>query len=213
MGISRIVAVPTRPLQRIPPHAVRRDVLSVDEHAALLAWTLANEAALEPAQVSGARIDPSVRNARHYVGDAPWKPVISERIGTLMPGLIEELGMIPFAIHGYEIELVAYPDGGFINGHVDTATRATRHAFDRVLSAVYYFHREPKPYEGGALRLMPARMPPPDAPRHIDIAPIQNGVVAFPSWAPHEVLRVSSPSGDYADSRFAVNCWALKPRE
>lgn len=207
------MAVPTRPLQRIPPHAVRRDVLTADEHASLLGWALANESALQPAMVSGFRTDPNVRNARHFVGDAPWKPVIAERMGALMPGLIEELAMVPFAIHGFEIELVVYPDGGFINGHVDTATRATRHKHDRVLSAVYYFHREPKPYSGGELRLRPARVPPPDAPQHIDITPIQNGVVAFPSWAPHEVLRVSSPSGEYGDSRFAVNCWALKARQ
>ena len=199
-----------RPLQRIPPHAVRRDVLTRGEHEALLAWALANEAALQPAMVSGFRADPSVRNARHFVADAPWKPVIAARVGALMPGLIEELGMLPFAIHNYEIELVAYPDGGFIDVHVDTATRATRHKYDRVLSAVYYFHREPKGYTGGELRLLPAGRPPADAPQHLDIAPVQNGVVAFPSWAPHQVLRVGSPSGDYADSRFAVNCWALK---
>ena len=204
------MTVPTRALQRIQPHAVRCDVLAYDEHAALLGWVLANEAALRPAMVSGSRVDRTVRNARHFVGDAPWRPVIAARVGALMPGLIDELGMLPFAIHDFEIELVVYPDGGFIDVHVDTATRATRHKHDRVLSAVYYFHREPKPYNGGELRLRPAWQPPADAPQHIDLAPVQNGVLAFPSWAPHEVLRVSSPSGDYADSRFAVNCWALK---
>ena len=86
-GITRDVAVPTRPLQRIPPHAVRHDVLTADEHAALLDWTLANEAALQPAMVSGHRVDLMVRNARHFVGEAPWKPVIAERMAALMPGL------------------------------------------------------------------------------------------------------------------------------
>jgi Rps23 Pro-64 3,4-dihydroxylase Tpa1-like proline 4-hydroxylase len=41
-----------------------------------------------------------------------------------------------------------------------------------------------------------------------DIEPGQNRLVAFPSWAPHEVMPISCPSRRFIDSRFAVNCWA-----
>jgi Rps23 Pro-64 3,4-dihydroxylase Tpa1-like proline 4-hydroxylase len=45
-----------------------------------------------------------------------------------------------------------------------------------------------------------------DAPFH-DVEPLHNSLVVFPAWLPHEVLKVSCPSGRFADSRFAINCW------
>jgi len=199
------------PLNRLPPHALRHGVLPADEHAALLEWTLANEAALAPSVTTGAGADPQLRRARSLYGDAPWKAPMGERILALVPGLVAELGMVPFEIERLEIEMVAYPDGGFIDRHFDTATRGTRHPHDRVVSVVYYFHREPKPYRGGELRLLP-RVPLPGGPSHVDIVPEQNSLVAFPSWAIHEVLPVSSPSGRFEDSRFAINFWVLRAR-
>jgi SM-20-related protein len=41
---------------------------------------------------------------------------------------------------------------------------------------------------------------------HLDLAPENDSLVIFPSWAPHEVMPVVFPSGGFADSRFSVNC-------
>jgi SM-20-related protein len=41
----------------------------------------------------------------------------------------------------------------------------------------------------------------------IDIEPVHNSLLVFPSWAPHEVMPVSCPSQRFMDSRFAINCW------
>ncbi|MDF7777929.1 2OG-Fe(II) oxygenase [Sphingomonas sp. AOB5] len=198
------------PLQRIPPHTVRHEVLPPDELAALLAWTLANEDALVASKVGAHHVYSEKRNARSLYGPAPWKAGTSERIAALVPGILADLGMASFEMSRFEIEMVVYPDGGFIGRHHDTATGSARHKRDRVVTIVYYFHREPKGYSGGELRLSPRLAPPEGEPQHVDLAPGQNMLIAFPSWALHEVLPIRIPSGDYADSRFAINFWAQR---
>jgi Rps23 Pro-64 3,4-dihydroxylase Tpa1-like proline 4-hydroxylase len=77
---------------------------------------------------------------------------------------------------------------------------------------VYYFIREPKAFFGGRLRLFPIGPQTVKYGESIDIDIVQDRAIAFPSWLPHAVLPVHCPSGDFADSRFAVNCWLLKDR-
>jgi Rps23 Pro-64 3,4-dihydroxylase Tpa1-like proline 4-hydroxylase len=72
-----------------------------------------------------------------------------------------------------------------------------------VLSGVYYFHRRPRAFTGGELRLYAIG----DPDRFVDIEPTHNTLLVFPSWAPHEVRPVSCPTGQFMDSRFAINCW------
>ena len=80
---------------------------------------------------------------------------------------------------------------------------------DRLLSGVYYFHREPKAFSGGALRFH--RFGGGETQDDwIDVEPEQDSLVVFPTWARHEVLRVSCPSREFADSRFAVNVWLCR---
>ena len=40
-----------------------------------------------------------------------------------------------------------------------------------------------------------------------DIVPEFDSLVAFPSFARHEVERTSCPGNAFADSRFSVNLW------
>jgi Rps23 Pro-64 3,4-dihydroxylase Tpa1-like proline 4-hydroxylase len=80
-----------------------------------------------------------------------------------------------------------------------------------MLSAVYYFHRMPKAFSGGCLRLHRIGARPGDI--GMDVTPIDNSLVVFPSWAPHEVLPVRCLSGAFGDSRFAVNCWVYRARQ
>ena len=83
-----------------------------------------------------------------------------------------------------------------------------------MISAVYYFHVEPKGFTGGELRLYrygaPAETLGKEPGNHVDIAPINNSLVAFPSWALHEVRPVQCPSDEFREYRFAVNCWYCK---
>ncbi|MEZ0243718.1 MAG: 2OG-Fe(II) oxygenase [Sphingomonas sp.] len=194
---------------RLPPYVVRRDFLSPRDHADLLAWTLANKALFKPATVTGNVVRPRFRSALHFKGEADWTGMLRARVMAILPDLIAEVGLVAFSSDKLEIEMVAYQDGGFILRHVDTGTSEARSARDRIASAVYYFHREPKPFSGGELRLMPLKPPPEGMPGHVDIAPEQNSLVAFPSWAPHEVLPVRAATPRFEDSRFAINLWGL----
>lgn len=116
-----------------------------------------------------------------------------------------------------ELELVADGDGAHFVRHSDIPTGPGRRPLggdakgqqDRLLSGVYYFHREPKAFSGGALRLH--RFGGVDVPEDwVDVEPEQNSFVAFPTWAPHEVRPISCPSRDFADSRLAVNAWLCR---
>lgn len=201
------------------PHAIRRDVLSADEHRRLVEAVLANEAAFVPSLL-GARpdADPGVRNSLTLPAAATppgGRRALTARIEALLPGLVSELRIGRFAVSGMEIGIVAYNHGAFYRRHIDTflGTPTTDKAdgpSDRVLSIVYYFHAEPRGFAGGALRLHPVLGSAGAA--HVDIEPVQNGLVAFASWAPHEVLPVECPSGRFRDSRFAANCWVRRVR-
>ena len=62
---------------------------------------------------------------------------------------------------------------------------------------------------GGALRLYAFG---PGGDRYEDVVPEHDSLIVFPSWAAHEVLPIACPSGRFADSRFALNCWFLRAR-
>ena len=193
------------------PHLVQRDFLSGVEQAALLAWALGNEAKFAPAGVGGVGVNAAVRRSVSLRDLGPSGAVLKARLKDRAAGFVETLQEAPFAVSHVELELVAHNDGAFYSRHRDTSSGDDQagHAH-RVLSGVYYFHREPKAFSGGCLRLHAIRALAGDAPGDdgaLDVAPDQNTLVVFPSWAPHEVTPVSCPSGAFANSRFAVNCW------
>ena len=78
-----------------------------------------------------------------------------------------------------------------------------------MISAVYYFHREPKAFSGGALRLYRFGVDPHDPASEADsvaFEPRQNSLVCFPSWAVHKVDLVRCASDRFEDFRFGLNC-------
>lgn len=200
-------------LHCVPPCSTRANVLSAEEYATVLWWITENEALLSPSLVTGHRHNSQGRHAFSYYGNPPWREWMTERMRGLLPEIAAELGMPTPEGGSYEVELVAYPDQSFIGPHRDTGTGQWRHNEDRVISIVYYLFREPKGFSGGALRLW-ALAPDESGNRAFhDLAPIQNGLAAFPSWALHEVLPVKVPSHDFKDARFAINFWVRREHE
>jgi len=200
-----------RPPGPMMPYRVFRDFLPGDAHRALLEWTLANEARFQAAPLTGGVINTDVRRAMVMRKLGPSGPALEARIAALVPSWIEALRVTPFAVSEIELELAAHNDGAHFVRHIDTYATGVQARGDRMLSAVYYFHGEPKAFSGGALRLHRIGAAEGDT-SGADIAPEQNSLVVFPSWGPHEVLPVSCPSGAFADSRFAVNCWVYRRR-
>jgi SM-20-related protein len=195
----------------MPPFRVRRDFLGPEVVRDLLDFAIGRQADYRPTGVGpdpAGSVKPDVRVSLGLRDLGPFEPLLEAAVRAAAPGLIAELGMAPIEISQIELQLVAHGDGAFYKRHIDTATLGNTRA-PRILSGVFYFHREPKAFSGGALRLYAIG----DEARFVDVEPERNALVAFPSWAPHEVLPVARPSDDFADSRFAINCWVRTTRE
>lgn len=213
----------------LPPHTRLPDFLPPGEHRALLDWALANRHRFAPATVTAGRIDSEERvdSDRRVAGIlrdlGPLQPVLRKRLLDALPMIVAGTGSGGPAPRSLELELAAHGDGAHFAPHVDVPIGTGRKPLggragfndDRLLSAVYYFHAEPKAFTGGELRLFRFGADPAEittAPGdHIDLEPLQNSLVAFPSWAPHEVRRVSCPSRSFANYRFALNAWYCAP--
>jgi Rps23 Pro-64 3,4-dihydroxylase Tpa1-like proline 4-hydroxylase len=201
----------------LPPWRQLPGVLAPAEHAALLGWTLENRSLFQPSKVVGAGYSPDLRVSERVKAVGPMRPLLEPRIRALLPDILAGAGSKPFEPDFIEFEIAAHGDGAFFKPHTDVPVgpgrrriggdRTGRH--ERVVSAVLYYHREPKAFSGGALRLF--RFAAPAAPEYgIDVEPVQNSLVVFPSWAVHEVTRVSCPGDRFEDRRFAVNIWLCR---
>lgn len=193
----------------VPPPCLRIEgFLGADLTQRLLAYAQDRQAGFEESGVGqGREVNRQIRQSQMLWDFGDLQPVLRQRFEAVLPRAVRELRLSPITLARLELQLVAHGDGAFYSEHIDTQTGDTEKSTARVLTGVYYFHRQPKHFTGGELRLL-AFAPETDGTRRfIDIAPDHDVFVLFPSWAPHEVRPVSCPSGDFMDSRFAINCW------
>ncbi|HEY0113623.1 MAG TPA: 2OG-Fe(II) oxygenase [Allosphingosinicella sp.] len=191
--------------------------LSEEERLGLLEWSLSNEGRFKPAKLTGGILDPTRRVATKLGDLGPHKAVLERRLSDRLPDIFRGIGIKPFSPDFLEIELAAHGDGAFFATHTDLPIGPNRRVaggdgsgrHSRLVSAVYYFHREPKRFSGGSLCLYRHGDPRGDL-GFVEIHPTQNSLAAFSSWTRHEVKRVACPSGEFADYRFAVNIWLCR---
>ena len=210
----------------LPPHGQFREFLPIADMTALLDWTLANEQRFRAARTTdrtgqASTEAPGERIALKLRDLGPLAGILRDRLLAALPAAMEAGGSSGTEPRSLELELTAYGDGAFYAPHVDIPLGPDRRSLgaaageDRMLSAVYYFHREPKGFSGGQLRLHRFGSSPGDEGEagidHVDIEPIANSLAVFPSWVRHEVRPVTCPSGRFADYRFALNCWYCRP--
>ncbi len=189
------------------PHAVQYDFLPNDTVAALLEYAVTHEPDFVPTEVRFQRLDPTVRVSARLAQLGAFRQIIEHKVFEMLPVLTDELRVTPLQADRMEIELVAHGDGAFYKRHIDTRTApAGEGRRFRALSAVYYFFTDPKGFSGGALRLYGIG----NRTDFVDIEPVRNSLLVFPSWAPHEVMPVHCPSRRFIDSRFAINCWIYR---
>jgi len=186
-----------------PPHLVLRNFLDKEAVAGLIDYAQRHEADFAPTGLARGTIDPAKRMSLALRNLGPFKSAFKATMLGLLPDFIARLHATAMEDPTLELELVAHGDGAFYKRHIDTQTAAGLRTM-RFLSAIYYFHAEPKSFSGGALRLYGVG---PAAGEHVDIEPLCNSLVVFPSWIPHEVMPVHCPSQRFANSRFAINCW------
>ena len=127
-----------------------------------------------------------------------------EQLKGALPGACSRMGIEGFPVGRIELQITASKDGSYYRMHRDADAESTRE-----LSFVYFFHTEPRQFYGGELRLYDNRRVRGVA--HADssqlLSPRQDMLVIFPSDAPHELLPVRVPSGQFSDSRFTINGW------
>lgn len=134
--------------------------------------------------------------------------IFKHKINDIAPDVLQELRGKHCDIQFFETEMIASYDGCFFAAHCDNTRPETQR---RQISCVYYFHKEPRPYQGGSLRLYDTELlgqtPIKINGNFEDIDPVNNSIVFFPSSCLHEILPVFIRSGDFADSRFTINTW------
>ncbi len=196
--------------QRTPVVALD-EFLVAQEWAGLLQYTLRRGDEFTEAGVldsrGASRTDDDYRRSEVLYELDNFQNLFIDRIAGYLPHILARLHTPPFPVSRYEIQLTAINDGQFFKMHKDDDSDSVR---SRAITFVYYFYREPKAFEGGALRLYDAQLDrhgKVSAGSHQTVHPMQNQIVLFPSDCLHEVLPVGCPSRDYADSRFTVNGW------
>ena len=193
------------------PQIVRHRVLhlggflSPPELEALWTYTMGAQATFVPSGTSDRAenyrqslvLDPSPAFAQSFTA----------KIRTILPQVVAHLRMKPFALGNIECQITASNDGSYFNVHTDAGHNET---LRRQLTYVYYFHRQPKAFEGGELRVYDDQVRNGKLARYDTwqtIEPRHNSIVFFQAPVMHEVTRVRVPSGEFRDSRFTVNGW------
>jgi len=139
------------------------------------------------------------RQSRVMFGFAEIERRVQAEILAALPEVCTALGLDAFTPARIEVQLTAHGDGDFFKVHSDTGAPETD---GRTLTFVIYFQlRQPRGYEGGALRVYQTEIDEAGAPRPRldvwrDLVPDDNMVVFFDSRLAHEVLPVRVPSGD-----------------
>jgi Rps23 Pro-64 3,4-dihydroxylase Tpa1-like proline 4-hydroxylase len=186
------------------------EFLAPQELEELTAYVLQHESDFAPSEVisrAGGVIDYEHRRSRVLMDLSTYQDRILERIKAVLPAVFRKLGMAEVSITRAEFQATATNDGGFFRMHADNAHEEIA---SRYLTFVYFFHREPKQFEGGELRIYDSRL---QAGRYVSaetcqtIVPQQNQIVFFPCELMHEILPVACPSRAFADSRFTLNGW------
>jgi 2OG-Fe(II) oxygenase superfamily len=135
------------------------------------------------------------------------REIILARLQGCLPRVLRKLDQELFRPSRVEMQITASNDGDFFHWHSDNAGETIA---SREITFVYFFHREPKTFRGGELRIYDSQwengMYRPTQ-NYRTIVPQQNQVVLFASALAHEITPVKCPSKAFADSRFTVNGW------
>lgn len=205
-------AIVERPEKLEARCVVLDEFLAPPELAELTRFTLENESEFTVSEVLSPNAEMGVvnydhRRSRVLTEIGRYEEMMLERIKAVLPRVLDELGMEPFQISAVETQVTASNDGDFFHFHSDNGAD---HVSSRHLTFVYFFHREPRQFEGGELRIHDAHL---EAGEYVSegsyqtIVPQQNQIVFFPCELMHEITPVKCSSGTFADSRFTLNGW------
>ena len=175
---------------QLPPIYHKMDFVSGALHGAVLDFFLSHETEFIPARVGDNQLDTTNRvAASRWTDDFPQKSEWKSALDAVFPEVCEML-KLPIFSASYDLQFQAHVDGGFHRPHPD-------HDIEnfRKLAFIYYFHTQPKGFEGGELRIYAAAKdgsPWYEPTVFHTIPPTDNSVLFFPVEYYHEVLQVTS---------------------
>jgi len=161
---------------------------------------------IAPGVTAGA-VDFECRRSQVLMDTGRHRDVILNRLQSCLPRVFEKLGLQPFWPGKAEVQITASNHGDFFRCHSDNGHEDLK---SRELTFVYFFHREPKKFEGGELRIYDSRWENGAyvaTKNYRTIVPLQNQIILFPSSLLHEITPVECSSKLFKDSRFTVNGW------
>lgn len=179
--------------------------LTPEEHQALLAYVERRQS-----EFVGTTTFTGAQNYRESVvlySFPEFEDLIRQRLVSMLPPVLEQLGLPPFNVSQIEAQLTAHNDGQFYKVHNDNGSADTA---VRELTYVYYFYREPKAFTGGELVIYDSKVEHNyyvQADTFKTVEPRNNSIVFFLSRYMHEVLPIQCPSQQFLDSRFTINGW------
>jgi len=196
------------------PACIIDNFLGPEACARLHAFAMDRQAEFVPSRVHTSAkhqvIDTQLRDSLSYAGSfgtlmAPFHASLEASYDRIAA----ELGAGAFERVPTELHMAAHGDGQYLGRHIDIGNSMTGStvAQRRVVTLIYYFHARPGAFGGGELAVYPMVG---DIPRTIE--PRADRLVAIPSFAPHEILPVTVPGGRFADSRFALVSWLVRPQ-
>ncbi|MFJ3877126.1 2OG-Fe(II) oxygenase [Streptomyces sp. NPDC090077] len=170
--------------------------------------------ALDASTIRDGEVVPDFRRSR---SDGTFTaPELLAAIDEVLPGVERALGVsCPDSEVSYGLNV--HNDGDFYRAHQDVGPQDF--ASRRLLTFVYYLHRTPRPFEGGALRLYDGATSLHPGGRPLtwqdrtwqDWPPEHDSIVFFLPDKWHEVRTVTCPGKETRNSRFAVNGWLCTP--
>lgn len=192
-------------------HYYTQDFLTPEFNQAILDSMLADLPTFKDAEVfshdsTGGRVAPETRVAKTAALTRKVREDFRAAVQAILPEVMPKVGLKMRDDFTFEISAALHHDGGFFSRHTDSRTGVEDETI-RYASAVYYLSRTPQHFLGGQFRLH-ALM----GDGHQDFEATNNALMIFPSFAPHEVLPISVPSGRAEDGRFSINCWVRIPR-
>jgi len=187
------------------------DLLTPQEHARLLRFVRAREHDFAASSLIGTdrteRVDPGFRRSGMLSDLEDVWAVFDTRLRRLLPHVRRELALAWFPLGRIERQMTVHCDGDFFRAHADNTDPAVA---DRRVTCVYYFHRRPKRFTGGELRLYDTVVHGDRAEigqHYVSVDPADNTAVFFTSDVYHEVRPVHRQSDAFHDSRFSVSVW------
>tara|TARA_R110002051_G_C8726217_1_gene497340 strand:- start:1011 stop:1679 length:669 start_codon:yes stop_codon:yes gene_type:complete len=203
---------------------VIRNVFSKEVNKAIFDEAIINKKKFKKAKVGGLKNDKVSKTTRNNLS-AFYDVIYLNRSGSILLKTVDDFfqnsylsallssSPTPFnefrETNTHETQVSRYGDSDQkYDWHCDSDDKK------RIITAVYYFHKEPKKYKGGEIELSRSpsafgKIVDDNKDNIITIPPENNMMVIFAGNVSHRVKATESPK-KFDLGRFSVNCWIGK---